>query len=400
MIIDSSGELKAKTATVVGYHGYQNLGDDIFRRVVCEWLNGSLGITNCYISTRNDLAPLLTSRMKVLPFSTPLPRVSRLLWINIFKKSLQSNALIFSAGSIFTIQPFFLIYLVLRFLRLFRGKSLQILAIGVSIGPFRNSIDQYWCLKGLSLMDQVLVRDSQSKSLIDMSKESVNVTPSFDLALSWIAKPSRPKLVGRAPLLGIAITERAFGSCKTEHVFNCNTMTEALHDTLAKFNEVQIKILCVCNDGRDGDRIISRHFHEALAKRWKSRVETIYYENDKIEEMQNLIAECASLVSARMHAGIVGMLASVPVYQISYAEKIRNFYLHSELSTRYLHDHTHFNQQSIVEFISMSIMGELQDFAGTQKSILEEKGQMVASHLQQLADKLNARSIGSSMTAS
>lgn len=393
MTSTSSSEVRTKTATVVGYHGYQNLGDDIFRRVVCEWLSGSLGISKCYISTRDDLAPLLTSRIKVLPFSNPLPRINRLLWINVFNKSLQSNVLIFSAGSIFTIQPFFLIYLVLRLLRLFRGKGLQILAIGVSIGPFRNSRDQYWCLKGLSLMDQVLIRDFQSKSLIDMSEEVVNVTSSFDLALNWTPKPSRPKLVARPPLLGIAITERAFGSCETSHTFNCSIITEALHETLTKFTEVQIKILCVCNDGRDGDRIISRHFQETLARKWKNRVETIYYENDKIEEMEGIIAECASLISARMHAGIVGMLASVPVYQISYAEKIRNFYLHSELSTRYLHDHTHLDQQSIIEFISMSIMGELQDFASTQKSILEEKGQLVSSHLQQLAEKLIARSI-------
>ena len=109
--------------------------------------------------------------------------------------------------------------------------------------------------------------------------------------------------------------------------------------------------------------------------------------------MEGIIAECASLISARMHAGVVGMLASVPVYQISYAEKIRNFYLHSELSTRHLHDHTQLNQQSIVEFISMSIMGEWEDFARTQKAILEEKGRLVSSHLQQLAEKLHARSI-------
>ena len=393
MTSTSRSELKTKTATVVGYHGYQNLGDDIFRRVVCDWLSGSLGINKCHMSTQNDLTPLLTSRMKVLPFNTPLTRIARLLWINVFNRSLQSNALIFSAGSIFTIQPFFLIYLVLRLLRLFRGKGLQILAIGVSIGPFRNSRDQYWCLKGLSLMDQVLVRDFRSKSLIDMSEEVVNVTSSFDLALNWTPKPSRPKLVARPPLLGIALTERAFGSCKTHHTFNCNTLTEALHDTLTKFTDVRIKILCVCNDGRDGDRFISRHFQEALAKGWENRVETIYYENDKIEEMEGIIAECASLISARMHAGVVGMLASVPVYQISYAEKIRNFYLHSELSTRHLHDHTQLNQQSIVEFISMSIMGELQDFARTQKAILEEKGRLVSSHLQQLAEKLHARSI-------
>lgn len=391
MTITSASKLKTKTATVVGYHGYQNLGDDIFRRVVCQWLNDSLDINKCYLSTKNVFTSIPTSRMKVIPFNTPIISINRLLWGNVFSKALRSNVLIFSAGSIFTVQPFFLIYLVLRLLRLLRGKNLKILAIGVSIGPFRNSRDQYWCLKGLALMDQVLVRDSQSKLLIEMSEEVATVIPSFDLALNWNIRPPSPGLISRTPLLGIAVTERALGSCKTDHTFNCDAITEALHHILTKFTKVQIRILCVCNDGQYGDRLISQHFYDILANRWNNRVETVYYENDKVEEMQNLIAECASLVSARMHAGIVGMLASIPVYQISYAEKIRNFYLHSELSTHYLHDHTNLNQQSIVEFISLSITGGLKAFASAQKAILEKKGERISSHLQQLAEKFSGR---------
>jgi polysaccharide pyruvyl transferase WcaK-like protein len=104
--------------------------------------------------------------------------------------------------------------------------------------------------------------------------------------------------------------------------------------------------------------------------------------------MLSLIAECSSLVSARMHSGIMGILASVPVYQISYAEKIMNFYRHSELSTQYLADHTTLHPQSISEFISMSITGQLQDFASAQRTILEEKGKLVSQELEELAKKL------------
>ncbi|BFU91060.1 MAG: hypothetical protein NTAFB01_22470 [Nitrospira sp.] len=84
----------------------------------------------------------------------------------------------------------------------------------------------------------------------------------------------------------------------------------------------------------------------------------------------------------------MGMLASVPVYQISYAEKIQNFYRHSELSTQYLADHTTLNPQSISEFISMSITGQLQSFASAQRTILEEKGKLVSQELEELAKKL------------
>jgi len=388
MIWNVSGEPKPHTATVVGYHGYQNLGDDIFRNLVCQWLNNSFKIDTCYISTKRGTTEYSDAKMHVIPFSTPITRINRLLWLTVFKKSLESNALIFSAGSIFTIQPFFLIYLMLRLLRLFRGKKLKILALGVSIGPFHNRRDQYWCLKGLSLMDCIMVRDSQSQMLLDEAKQHINAKLSFDLALCWKQTPAIPKLAGRAPILGLVITERAWGLCTATHSANCTAMSQMLQDTLTKFKEIEIRVLCVCSDERDGDRLISQHLHEILSKKWQHRVELRYYENNNVEQMLTRIAECSSLISARMHAGIMGILASVPVYQISYAEKIQNFYLHSELSTQYLADHTTLNLQSISEFISMSMTGQLQSFATAQRTILEEKGKLVSQELGELAKKL------------
>jgi polysaccharide pyruvyl transferase WcaK-like protein len=127
--------------------------------------------------------------------------------------------------------------------------------------------------------------------------------------------------------------------------------------------------------------------YENLSRPFGNPVELVYYENDKVEEMLSLIAECSSLISARMHAGIMGTLASVPVYQISYADKIRNFYIHSELSTQYLADHTNLSHDSLSEFLSMSLMGQLQDFARTQKTILEGKGRQVTTQLMELEEQ-------------
>jgi len=385
MSIKNKVKIRPRAATLVGYHGYQNLGDDIFLRLMCRWLGSSLNIKKCYLSTKSGMTERLISGIQVIPFKNPVSNISRLQWICTFRKAMQSDALIFSAGSIFTIQPFFLIYLVLSLLRFFRGKDLRIMAIGVSIGPFYSIRDQYWCLKGLSLMDYVLLRDYQSKLLVDGAKESINAQLSFDLALSW---HSTPKLAKRSAMIGLAITERALGTCKTNHTYNCITVLKALEEMLANFNEVKVRILCVCSDQRDGDRLISHHFHEILTSRWGDRIEAVYYEAENIDEMLNSIAECSFLISARMHVGIMGILASVPVYQISYAEKIRNFFIHSELSTQYLHDHNKITQQSIYEFISRAIKGNLATFTNNQKFILEEKGKRVSYDLDKLAKQI------------
>lgn len=384
MTINSIDKLKARTATLVGYHGYQNLGDDIFRRLTCQWLCSSFNIKTCYISMKQDGTVHSDSQMQIVPFRSFFPRINRLLWLTVFCKSIKSNALIFAAGSIFTIQPFFLMYLTLRLLRLLRGNELRILAIGVSIGPFHSSSDQHWCLKCLALMDYVLARDSQSKLLIDKSGQTITAHQSFDLALCWKQVPIVPKLAGSIPILGLVVTERAFGTCAAVHSANCTSMLQAIQEVFTKIKELRVRILCVCNDESDGDRLISQHVYENLSRLSDTPVELIYYENDKVEETLNLIAECSSLISARMHAGIMATLAFVPVYQISYAEKIRSFYIHSELSTQYLADHTNLSQDSLSEFLSLSLMGQLQDFARTQKTILEEKGRQVTTQLMKL----------------
>jgi polysaccharide pyruvyl transferase WcaK-like protein len=388
MNINNQGKIRPRAATLVGYHGYQNLGDDIFLRLICRWLGSSLNIKKCYLSTKGGMTERLISGVQVIPFKSPVSNISRLQWICTFRKAMQSDALIFSAGSIFTIQPFFLIYLVLSLLRFFRGKDLRIMAIGVSIGPFYSIRDQYWCLKGLSLMDYVLLRDYQSKLLVDCAKESINAQLSFDLALSWNEKQSTLKLAKRSAMIGLAITERALGTCKTNHTDNCIAVLKALEEMLANFNEVKVRILCVCSDQRDGDRRISHHFHEILTSRWGDRIEAVYYEAENIDKMLNSIAECSFLISARMHVGIMGILASVPVYQISYAEKIRNFFIHSEISTQYLHDHNKITQQSIYEFISRAMNGHLTNFTNNQKFILEEKGKRVSFDLETLAKEI------------
>lgn len=365
-MIDEAEEIRPRTATLVGYHGYQNLGDDIFLRLICRWLGDSLNIKKCYLSTDSGMTDRSISGIQVIPFKNSVTSVSRLQWIGIFRKALQSDALILSAGSILTIQPFFLIYLLLRLLRYCRGKDLRIMAVGVSIGPFYSIRDQYWCLKGLSLMDHVLVRDHKSKLLADTAKTSINAQVSFDLALSWNDNHGTAK-VTKTGMIGLAITERAVGMCGDNHSSNCLTLLNALTEAMKNFGEAKVRILCVCNDQRDGDRPISQHFYQMLTSKWGGRIQMIYYEEEKIEEMLNAIAECSLLVSARLHAGIMGILSSVPVYQISYAEKIRNFFIHSELSTEYLFDHDKIIQQSISEFIARAMKGNLTIFTDAQK---------------------------------
>ncbi len=307
----------------------------------------------------------------------------------IFKKAMRSDILVLAAGSIFSIQPFFEMYLALRFLKLLRGKNLRIIAVGVSIGPFQNIRDQKWCLRALSLMDSVLIRDYQSKLLIDSSTEKINAQLSFDLALSWHISHLEIKAEQKPALIGLSTTESAFGKCKTGHTDNCNTLVKAFEQILKNSNEVKIRILCVCSDKRGGDNSISNHIFEMLKTNWGARIEIVIYQEEKIAELLFSISECSLMIAARMHAGIMGMLTALPVYQISYAEKIRNFFTHTGLSTEYLYDHDKITQQSMYEFMVGALNGELGEFTEMQKKILLEKGERVSCDLDSLARQIS-----------
>ncbi len=279
-------------------------------------------------------------------------------------------------------------YLTLRFLKLLRGKNLRIIAVGVSIGPFHTAHDKKWCLKALSLMDSVLVRDYQSRLIIDSTTTRIQAHTSFDLALCWNTTDLGFQSEQKPGLIGLATTERAFGKCLTDHTDNCNKLTQALEQILESSNEVKIRILSVCADERDGDNTISTHIFDLLKKKWGDRIEIVLYQDEEIDEVLRSISECKVLIAARMHAGIMGMLSSVPVCQISYAEKIRDFFIHTELSTQFLYDHDNFTQEAIYGFIDDGLSGNLVRFVTFQKNILARKKETVSYDLDNLARQI------------
>lgn len=370
-----------KTATLVGYHGRKNFGDDIFREIVIRWLSTVLNVNKCHITAEKDLLEPIISNVAIHTFSSPIKRISRLLWLSIFLKAMRSDYLIFSAGSIFTILPFFLLYLVIWQLKLIRGDTLKIMAIGVSIGPFRNNFDRYWCFKTLSLMDHILLRDLKSKKVLDAADVNLSCDLSYDLALCWhrmFVVPYKKKKLG---LIGIAVTSRGFGSCQDgKHSHNCNAIIEATEDAMNQNAYARIRILCVCSDEVDGDLALCNHINSRLLK-WGSRVEVVIYNGKDIDIFLPAIYECSLMIASRMHAGIMAMCASIPLYQISYAEKITSFFEHCELSSAFLYSHDQMTRESLKNFLHQGLLNNLDSFAVEQSTSLRKKGDIIYNDL-------------------
>jgi len=363
-----------KSATLIGYHGHKNLGDDIFRSIILKWMNTSLNVNKCFITAPSNSIEKTLFGITMETIETPIKNISRFLWISIFISSLRSNYVVFSAGSIFTIQPFFLMFLTLRLLKSIKGDSLSIMAVGVSIGPFRSNFDKYWCFKSLSLMDQILLRDEKSKKIIDESSFSINSKVSYDLALCWRKMFPYLEKVRKKDnkIIGLSLTLRGFGECtSTVHSHICDSVITSIESVVNRVSISEIRIFAICSDSVDGDILLSKHFEERLLK-LRCKINIVIYDGHNIDDYLNLIYECSVVLASRMHAGIMALTASIPVYQISYAIKISEFYKHCDLSIVYMYKISEVTEQNMEEFFVAGLLLKLSNHYQIQSDRLNE----------------------------
>ncbi|MFK5950444.1 MAG: polysaccharide pyruvyl transferase family protein [Methylococcales bacterium] len=370
-------------ATLVGYHGHKNLGDDIFREILFNWMSKDLGVGNCAITaTKGSIVPHKKIEIKYL--ESPIKKISRSIWLPIFSRAMKSNYLIFSAGSIFTIQPFFIIYMLLLLLRLLR-RDLKIYAVGVSAGPYKSDFDRYWCLKAFSLMDHVMLRDKRSESIIRQSKLNINHKLSYDLALSYnhFFHKSKPT-INTEKILGVSLTARGFERCSLKHSKICEMYVELIKAVLDSEFKPIVRLYAVCSDEEYGDVELCEHVKGRLQP-YLDRVIVVKYEND-IDDHLNSLYECSAVIATRMHAGIMAILHNVPTYQITYAEKISEFYSHASISDKYLRNMDELSTNDMYQFLSDAFDMRLVDFVECQCSVLNGKGMNVVKDLEELSE--------------
>lgn len=374
----------SKSAVLVGYHGMQNLGDDIFKQVLFNWMQNNLGVTTCKLKVRHKTADYTWQKMTIKPYHNPIPGVSRLTWLLNLRAFLSSDFVVFGAGSIFAIQPFLLMYLSLLLVKVLRPRT-KLIALGVSIGPFTRNSDAFWCARALRLFDAVMLRDREAEVTVD-SMKNINLIGSFDLALSL----SNSSTMSRQPnVVGISITPRGYGRCTADagHSPTCDALSAAIIAAYNTNQNLQFRLFVVCSDIRDGDEQLTRHLADRIAQAGVA-FEIVRYKESHQEEFICAIQSCTCVIALRMHAGIIAMLNGVPTLQISYAEKIDNFFNHCEIDKRFLINNAGASAQALSSFILSALSGDLDDQANKIEQILAAKSVSVVTALSNLAQKI------------
>ena len=377
-------------ATLVGYHGRKNFGDDIFLQVSSDWVNKKFKINNIYVAGKKEGVPSEIKGVKIFPFEKSKYLITRFLWVDIFIHALKSRYILFSAGSIFTIQPFFLAWILLSLVKKIKGHNFGVGAMGVSIGPFRDKISLKYGPKLIKLMDFCILRDRASFDLIEQLSDKKNYSLSYDLALQWgPAWSYKKRHNGELKVIGVCFHPGAWGGVKNMgYESNLAIYIEALRHFCLKNKNTHVKVFAACSDDLDGETEFVNFIYEELGKSNIS-AEEIIYNGSGTEEFANNIQQCDAVITSRMHVGIIGMMGAVPVFQLDYARKVGDFYGHTGLSSDFLYSATDVTSADIRRFLEESVTGSLLRLAEDRMNKLKNLSTHVLKSMDFLAEKMS-----------
>ncbi|WP_024589819.1 MULTISPECIES: polysaccharide pyruvyl transferase family protein [unclassified Pseudoalteromonas] len=342
-------------ATIFGYHGMKNYGDDFFLDYITSFCNVNK-IEECFLTSRRGSLTILQKAKYHLEINEFLPNKNLIRgydkWFLLFLYALKSDYLIFCAGSIFTILPERLFLNIIKLLKFIKPK-LKIVAIGVSIGPFKDEIKGRHVLDGLELFDLVLVRDQKSL----LFRKLKNVQFINDLAFTH-----RPNFKVKSSGLGIALNPyiSVLDRSKIDFEFKRNDLL--VDCILQSKNNLwgPIKIFITCDDKLYGDNQISFDLQKKLESQ-NFEVEVIKYDGD-ISYFESELAHVEKLISSRLHSGFFGLLNGAQVFQLKYAEKIFEFYKGLSLESITFHEAYDFNSKDLDDFLSTPYKHSAADF--------------------------------------
>ena len=340
-------------AVINGYHGIGNFGDDFFLAYITQELS-SRGVENLYVAARPDSVHHSISR-QYPGFKYILPR--RRLFrgydkiLLTFWHALNADYLIFCAGSIFTILPeklFFFLITVLRRLR----PNLTIIAVGVSIGPFKKKSKAGCVIKALSKFQYVAVRDKQSLTYFQ-NLDSRQLRCFRDIAFTYNPPANSIKATGR---LGICLNryDSIFSPETKNKEFLRNTRIAASVSTAYKNSNLrEIVLFSTCSNHSYGDIEIMEHLKSELSLLGVPSRLVAY--NGNFNAFYTELTTCSGLIASRMHPGFFAAQSGSVVFQLAYAEKIHHFYESLNLNNISIHDPFDFSDHNLSQFLNYKI---------------------------------------------
>ncbi len=345
----------SRLASLIGFHGYENAGDDAFCLVLAKWASRSLDIDKLLVSGADKEMPRtpLAEPLKITGVEPEQQggRIRRFL--REPTHLINKDVVIFGAGSIFACRRFWWLAVqlwVVRVLRWCRLINTRLAAVGISIGPFKRRGDSFWCRQALRQFDVVTVRD-QASWHIGTAYGLKNLRSSYDLALAMpnffqIPQHDSKLVSSEETVIGFSVVDRdAFLGKPEVDDAKRKALVEALIEIARQNSAVKFRGFNFCKNPQRGDQEATEKITAAL-RAAGCRVEIVQYENDPLQLMAE-IAGVHVMICNRMHSFVFSCLTQTPAVMLSYAPKMSEYANLLEIPERLRFSHCDLNSQRL-----------------------------------------------------
>lgn len=307
-----------------GYYGQKNTGDNAFVEVAAWGGKKYWGDTYPIFLTKS--MPQIQTECKDIGmvYNRLHLKMKGARWV------MCSDALIIAGGSVFhsrmnLLNPRYIAGLKSKF-----SDSFRYGAIGVSLGPYKNSQAERENIELLKRFDFLTLRDEASYQLALSYDFPYQPIESFDLAalLPEVYMPGKKdKVFKSGQVIGVILC--CYEGCKkngdvqNEERRN-GRILELLLEVLKKRDNITIKFIVFNGHRVHGDRDLTLRFISRISSFGYDNFEFVDY-HDCVHDMWEHIRKCDCILSVRLHGAIFACFNDKPFMLVEYHRKCSDF---------------------------------------------------------------------------
>jgi polysaccharide pyruvyl transferase WcaK-like protein len=302
-------------AALLGYFGQQNAGDDAFLRI-SDWAVRRVCGATMVMAQMPDAPPW----GGIVPLWFPGDKPGIWRFKDVFESALcwKAQNVVLAGGSNLHSSD-----MIRRFVQLVRrAGSGPHFAVGIGVGPFRDSAAEKLCGELLDRLSFVGCRDTQSYERARAVAPAARVELTADIApLLPIVAP--PRAHASAPRRGLGIVlcpyERVHGGDVAREQQRLDAVAGIVSSAARRGAADEIVLLDMNSHPVKGDAVM----HDVLEARLATlpvTVRRVRYAQDPIATL-DVIAGLQSIVTMRLHGAVFAYCAGTPAVVLAYHEK-------------------------------------------------------------------------------
>lgn len=304
-----------------GYYGMRNAGDDAFCVVACHVAAGRWAVrTVSFVAAQSQLPITPVPARGIFPDPPRFRGHGRLAPV---MRMLRSRRVVHVGGSTF-MRP--LTHHRDEML-LARANLLELHAVGVSVGPFRNSKDAARVARTLGTFRSITLRDTASLERLGELSPYIEAEVGFDVAVLLSEVPCvgslRRRPVPGRPLLGVSLCAHGAAS-GTEGDMEAQRYerTAAAVLEVVRRTGAAVRLLVFNDHSLWGDLEISLRLEAHL--REATQVDVVVRGRDT-RWLYDAVADCDALIATRLHSAVFAYACEVPFALVAYQQKGADF---------------------------------------------------------------------------